>query len=30
MLIDPARVKEIANDYTAAWNSGVPDAVAFF
>ena len=30
MTIDPARVAALAEAYTAAWNSGSPDAVASF
>ena len=30
MTIDPDKVKDIAQAYTAAWNSGSPEAVAGF
>jgi len=30
MTIDPARIHTLAEAYTAAWNSGSPDAVAAF
>ena len=30
MTIDPARIAALAEAYTAAWNSGSPDAVASF
>ena len=30
MTIDPARTRALAEAYTAAWNSGSPDAVASF
>ena len=30
MTVDPARVRALAEAYTAAWNSGSPDAVASF
>ena len=30
MTIDPDKVKDIAQAYTAAWNSGSPEAVAEF
>jgi uncharacterized protein (TIGR02246 family) len=30
MNVDPARVRTLAEAYTAAWNSGSPDAVAAF
>ena len=30
MTLDPNAVKQMAADYTKAWNSGNPDAVASF